>query len=68
MNTKSEITVLQPTELQMLVADMEKIDFHPSQRKRCTAAILFKPADWLGRHQGVCLVLVAVVVVIGGSL
>jgi hypothetical protein len=29
---------------------------------------LFNPNDWLGRHQGVCLVLVAVTVLIGGSL
>jgi hypothetical protein len=29
---------------------------------------LFNPNDWLGQHQGVCLVLIAVTVLIGGSL
>lgn len=30
--------------------------------------ILHNPHDWLGRHQAVCLVLIAAVVLIGGSL
>lgn len=29
---------------------------------------LFNPNDWLGQHQGVCLVLLAAVVLIGGAL
>jgi hypothetical protein len=29
---------------------------------------LFNPDDWLGRHENICLLLVAVLVVIGGSL
>jgi hypothetical protein len=30
--------------------------------------VLFNPNDWLGWHEGVCLALLAVVVLIGGSL
>lgn len=29
---------------------------------------LLGPDDWLGRHQGMCLVLLAVVILAGGSL
>lgn len=28
---------------------------------------LFNPNDWLARHQGICLFLLAVCVIIGGS-
>lgn len=31
-------------------------------------ALLFGPNDWLGRHPGVCLFLIAVCIVVGGSL
>ena len=31
-------------------------------------SFLFNPDDWLGQHQGACLVLLAVVIVAGGSL
>jgi hypothetical protein len=30
--------------------------------------LLLNPDDWLGRHQGVCLLVVAALVVIGGSI
>jgi hypothetical protein len=30
--------------------------------------ILFNPNDWLGRHQGVCLALLAVLLFIEGAL
>lgn len=30
--------------------------------------VLFNPNDWLARHQGLCVALVLVGIVIGGSL
>lgn len=30
--------------------------------------LLFNPDDWLGRHQGACLLLLAAMVLAGGSL
>lgn len=30
--------------------------------------ILFNPNDWLGRHQALCLALVLVGIIVGGSL
>jgi hypothetical protein len=29
---------------------------------------ILDPDDWLGRHENVCLLLIAVLVVVGGSL
>jgi hypothetical protein len=29
--------------------------------------IFFNPNDWLGQHEGVCLVLLAITVLIGGT-